>query len=250
MEKVNKIIDYIFKTEIIMGIILLSVISLIACKMPEIMEKDRKGGEISTTSHQVKSKGITIIVDPGHGGIDPGKIGINKVNEKDVNLQIAVRLRDSLVLKGYRVVMTRSSDTGLYENSDINKKRTDMRKRCQLINDEFSKDSRAINISIHQNSYTSENVKGPQVFYYSKSASGGQLAKIIQHTINKNLVIEKPRTEKANDDYYMLVNTDCPSVIVECGFLSNWDEAEKLISESYQNKLTNAIIDAIEVYYG
>lgn len=248
IEKIKDALGGMLKVEMIMSVVLLCVISLIACRMPEIMEENHAGIKKEKTDKGVKKNGITIVIDPGHGGSDPGKIGVNQVPEKEINLQIALKLKEKLESAGYRTVMTRSSDSGLYAESDSNKKRADMNNRCRIINEEYEKDNRVINVSIHQNSYPSESVKGPQVFYYSKSEQGKQFAAILQNVMNEELEIERPRTEKANDNYYMLVHTDCPSVIVECGFLSNWEEAEKLNHEDYQEKVAAAIVKGIELY--
>lgn len=247
-KKVENIKEYMMKAEAVMAVLLLCIVLLIACKMPEIMEKGETQTKEGTQEEKVKANGYTVIIDPGHGGIDPGKIGVNKVLEKEINLSIALKLKERLEEEGYKILMTRMEDTGLYSDSDSNKKRTDMNNRCSLINSEYAKDNTVINVSIHQNSYTSEGVKGPQVFYYSKSESGNMLAKILQDTLNESLQIEKPRVEKANDSYYMLVHTDCPSVIVECGFLSNWEESEKLKNETYQMELVEAILKGIGEY--
>lgn len=245
-EILNKITEYICKMEMIMGILLLCIITLISCKMPEIIEKEENTTE---QKNEIKSNGITVVIDPGHGGVDPGKIGVNDVLEKDINLEIAQKLKEKLISEGYSTVMTRETDRGLYDENDSNKKRTDMRRRCELINTEAAKNKKTINISIHQNSYTSEDVKGPQVFYYSQSKPGIVLAEIVQDTINAELQIERPREEKANDNYYMLVHTDCPSVIVECGFLSNWEEAQLLRDEQYQKQLVDSIAKGVNEYY-
>lgn len=248
IEKLNKMTEHIYRAEMMLGILMLCVVSLIACRMPDIMERDRQE-ETTYKEKTIKNNGITIVVDPGHGGVDPGKIGINNVLEKDLNLTIAQKLRDKLKAEGYRVVMTRETDNGLYDQGDSNKKRTDMNRRCELINSEYKKNDKMINVSIHQNSYTSESAKGPQVFFYSKSDKSTKLANIIQNTINEEMQIEKPRTEKANDNYFMLVHTQCPSVIVECGFLSNWDDAQKLIDDMYQEQMVNSIYNGIEKFY-
>lgn len=249
LNKLEKAKEYVFRAEVIMAIIMLSIISLISCKMPKIMERKEQQTMENRRNEAPKSNGLTVIIDPGHGGVDPGKIGVNKVLEKELNLSIALKLKKGLEEKGYKVIMTRESDMGLYSESDSNKKRVDMNNRCNLINSEFEKDGKVINVSIHQNSYTSEGVKGPQVFYYSKSENGKRLAGILQKTVNSSLQVEKPRTEKANDNYYMLVHTNCPSVIVECGFLSNWEEAEQLMNDVYQQKIVDAILIGIEEYY-
>ena len=177
-----------------------------------------------------------IVIDPGHGGIDPGKVGEDNIIEKDINLQVALTLQKSLEEKGVTVVLTRTKDVGLYSENDINKKSTDMKARCEII----AEASPDVVISIHQNSYTDGSVCGAQVFYYTNSEKG----KLLGEDIQKQLVaIEgmNPRTAKTNSEYYMLINTPSPTVIVECGFLSNEKEAKLLCSEEYQQKIADAI---------
>lgn len=246
---INKIQDNARKMEILMGIILLLVVTLISCKMPAIMDSEQNEDKRIDENNKPAMNGRLIIVDPGHGGVDPGKIGINGDKEKEINLQISLILREELVSRGYEVLMTRETDEGLYESTDTNKKRIDMRNRCELINGAFEKKSDVINVSIHQNSFPSEGVYGPQVFYYSKSDKSMQLAKIFQRHMNEKLAIAKPRVEKSDDNYYMLVHTDCPSVIVECGFLSNYNESKLLSTNEYQSRMAKSICDGIDEYY-
>ncbi|MGN0383776.1 MAG: N-acetylmuramoyl-L-alanine amidase [Eubacterium sp.] len=187
----------------------------------------------------------TVIIDAGHGGNDPGKIGVSGEVEKEINLQIAQKLKNVMEEKGFCVVMTRESDAGLYESTDSNKKRSDMAKRCEIINSQFESDDNTICISIHQNSYTSQSIHGAQVFYYSKSESGKLMAELIQQSLIENVDPTNTRIAKANSDYYILTHTDCPSVIVECGFLSNYTEAGKLSDEDYQQQLAEAILQGV-----
>ena len=112
-----------------------------------------------------------------------------------------------------------------------------MKRRIEIID----KASPEITVSIHQNSYHEEYVKGAQVFYYEKSEEGRRLAQILQKGFDRVLGEENTRQAKANDQYYLLLHTSCPVVIVECGFLSNWEEAAKLSDEGYQEKLAWAI---------
>lgn len=196
-------------------------------------------------SSTTPSNGKTVVIDPGHGGVDPGKVGINGTYEKDVNLAIAFKLKEWLAQRGYKVIMTRSDDNGLYSESDTNKKSSDMKKRCKIVG-EANAD---IVVSIHQNSFSSENVHGAQVFYYKHSENGHKLAKNIQKSIADNLDKGNERLEKDNSTYYMLLHTPCPTVIVECGFLSNADEAGRLSDDTYQGQLANAIGVGIEEYF-
>ena len=202
-------------------------------------------GAVFVQSEQAKSAPVCIVVDAGHGGDDPGKIGINDALEKDINLQIALKLQKILEQNNIKVVMTRNTDAGLYSEGATNKKAEDMQKRCKII-----EDSNALfTVSIHQNSYTEEYVSGPQVFYYTTSAEGKEIAGCIQNVMNKELQIERPREIKANDTYYILKRSEAPAVIVECGFLSNEREAALLITDTYQQKAAESICDGIQKYF-
>lgn len=187
-------------------------------------------------SHNAKEN-ITVIIDAGHGGKDPGKVGINNALEKDINLNIALKLKKMLELNDINVIMIREDDRGLYSNSDSNKKAADMRKRVEIINNSGA----LIAISIHQNSYTSESIKGAQVFYFRNSTESKTYAEIMQEQLKTTLQDGNKRVAKANDNYYMLKKTQIPIVIVECGFLSNSQEAALLIDETYQEKLAWSI---------
>ena len=120
-----------------------------------------------------------------------------------------------------------------------------MKKRCQIIEDAKAD----IVISIHQNSFSQESVRGAQVFYYKYSQRGQVLADKIQKAIRQFADEENKRTIKDNSTYYMLVHTPCPTVIVECGFLSNRSEAEMLCTDEYQDKIANAIYEGIGEYF-
>lgn len=180
---------------------------------------------------------ITIVIDPGHGGRDPGKVGVNGALEKDINLTIALRLKDLLEQNDINIIMTRTEDEGLYSESDSNKKRTDLNNRINIINSSNA----VFSISIHQNSFSQENVKGAQVFYHALSEQGMNLAMTLQEQLKETIKDGNHRKAKSNTSYYMLKHTTCPLVIVECGYLSNYTEAELLINEEYQEKLAWAI---------
>lgn len=179
----------------------------------------------------------TIVIDAGHGGFDPGKIGINNSLEKNINLSIAIMVKELLELNDIKVVMTREDDNGLYSSSDRNKKNADLKKRVEII-DEINP---SLVVSIHQNSYSDSKIKGAQVFYHKKSNEGKTLAETLQTQLVDSLDKTNHRIAKSNESYYMLKKTECPLVIVECGFLSNPTEAELLISEEYQQKVAWAI---------
>ena len=213
------------KIELVMAIIILLSVALLT----------RREAVVFTGADAKAINQNCIVIDAGHGGDDPGKIGINKALEKDINLSIAQKLKVLLESQGYE---------GLYQPGSRNMKVEDMHKRCNIITEAMP----VFTVSIHQNSYPEEYVNGAQVFYYKQSPEGEALAKKIQSSMTARLDPGKQRVEKANDSYYMLKKTPTPTVIVECGFLSNWEEAEKLCTEEYQNKVAWAIHMGIMQY--
>lgn len=195
-------------------------------------------------SEKVKEEMPCIVVDAGHGGFDSGKVGVNGELEKDINLQIALKLKTVLEQENFRVVLTRDSDQGLYEEKAKNKKVQDLQNRCNMINESQP----ILAVSIHQNSYTSPEISGAQVFYYSDSLEGKKLAEILQQSLIEQMDPQNHRAAKENNTYYLLKNTKPPIVIVECGFLSNPVEASKLTNEGYQLKLAETIKNGILKY--
>ena len=158
-----------------------------------------------------------------------------------MNLRIAFELRKCLREQGFDVVLTRESDEGLYEENSSNKKATDMKRRCKIINET----NPVVTVSIHQNSFTDSEVRGAQVFYYTHSDAGKNLAECIQSELAKIPDAHNDRPIKANDKYYMLINTSCPTVIVECGFLSNREEADMLSGGEYQRQIAMSVMTGI-----
>lgn len=199
--------------------------------------------EAAAVSVELNQKKV-IVVDCGHGGMDPGMIGIDGVKEKDFNLAIGLKVKAALEEKDFQVVMTREADEGLYEADARNKKAQDMQKRILLIQEVKP----VLTVSIHQNSYEDPGVKGPQVFYYRDSAQGEALAKLLQAKLNEYLKVERPREAKGNTTYYLLKRSPGILNIVECGFLTNPDEAGKLSQEEYQKKVAEAVADGVTEY--
>lgn len=191
-----------------------------------------------------EDKNVTIVIDPGHGGRDPGKVGVNNCLEKDINLSISILLKEMLEQEGIKVIMTRQEDVGLYSESDSNKKRADLNNRVSIINSSGAQ----LAVSIHQNSFGEGYVKGAQVFYYAKSEEGRKLAEMLQEQIKKTIGDGNHRKAKANDNYFMVTKTNCPLVIVECGYLSNPVEAELLLKKDYQAKMASGICQALLDY--
>lgn len=201
-------------------------------------------GAVYVSSVQVeKEKEICIVIDAGHGGADPGKVGVNDQLEKDINLKIAQKLKQFLQSEGIKVVMTREGEEGLYDEGASNKKVQDMKRRLEVIE---SADPVLV-VSIHQNSYHEEYVKGAQVFYYTTSEKSRLLAETLQEQL-RLFDPENKREAKGNDSYFLLKKTAKPIVIVECGFLSNREEAENLTSSAYQEKMAWNIYMGIMKY--
>ena len=184
-----------------------------------------------------------VVIDSGHGGKDPGKIGLNGEKEKDINLAIARKLASLLEQADVKAVMTRTGDAGLYDEDASRKKVQDMKRRIELM-EETAPD---LVVSIHQNSYPDPSVKGAQVFYYTGSSEGRALAERIQNRLYR-LDPSNRRAVKENNSYYLLKKTTCPIVIVECGFLSNPKEAEALSDAVYQEKAAWQICMGIPQY--
>ena len=177
---------------------------------------------------------IVIVVDPGHGGEDPGKVGINDVLEKDLNLQIAKKVAKLLEEVDIKVVMTRKND----KVPDAKKK--DLEQRIELINDT----NPTLALCIHQNSYPDEKIYGAQVFYHTTTEEAEDAASIVQEEL-REIDPNNKRQIKENDTYYMLKFSKVPTIIVECGFLTNPEEAAKLTQEEYQDELAYAICNGI-----
>ena len=218
---------------------------MIAILMGVVIGSQRLGEylyEQTDVENEIETAGDTaemvVVVDSGHGGSDPGKVGINGAIEKDVNLKIAIKLKSLLEERGIKVIMTREDENGLADS-----KVEDLKKRVSIINQEKP----LLAVSIHQNSYQGESIHGAQVFYFTHSQEGEKAAKIIQEALLE-ADSENTRSAKANDTYYMLKKTEVPVVIVECGFLSNQKEADLLVTEEYQQKVAEAVVNGIIKY--
>lgn len=192
-------------------------------------------------NHAKMRKEITVVIDAGHGGDDPGKVSKDGVKEKDINLQIAKRLKAELQARGVRVILTRDEDTCLALPGARNKKSSDLQKRMELI----TTSQADYMISIHQNSYPSSAVSGPQVFYNGEMEDSKALAEAIQEDLIENLKPSKKRSAKEGNDYYILKKCNCTGVIIECGFLSSPEECEKLQNEQYQQLLARTVAVSI-----
>ncbi len=186
-----------------------------------------------------------IVIDAGHGGIDAGVLGVNtSVKESDINLAIALQLKGYFSNAGFTAVLTRKNNGGLYGFSTKGFKMRDMKKRKEII--ENSKADMVI--SVHQNKCPLPSRRGATVFFDKDSECGKQLATDIQNSLNAMSECVS-KNQALVGDYYMLKCTKNPSVIVECGFLSNAEDEKLLISEEYQKSIAYAIFKGAVSYY-
>ena len=228
------------KIELIMAVCLVIAAFFLGSQSAILVQNshiDTKGTPGTNSAHNTELTGdtgqtsspsghLSIVIDAGHGGIDPGKVGINDALEKDINLALALKLRDKFKHDSIRIILTRDSDTGLYSEGSTNKKAEDMQNRCKIITDAAP----IFTVSLHQNSYPSPEVCGAQVFYFGQSQDGKKLADTIQDSLITNVDPDNHRVAKANESYYLLKKTPTPTVIVECGFLSHPTESDLLLT--------------------
>lgn len=214
----------------------------VICTLAAVLYFYATGERKWQTLNQTKpgSKAV-IVIDPGHGGFDPGKVGSANSLEKDINLAISRLVKTEMESVGYTVYMTREKDEALSGSDESSKKIKDMKNRVAFIEEKKP----VLTISIHQNSF-SETTRGAQVFYHTHSESGKKLAHELQNSIREVVGDDNRRTEKANDSYYMLRKVSMPLVIVECGFLSNPEEEALLNSVVYQKKIAHGICCGVE----
>ena len=188
-----------------------------------------------------------ILIDPGHGGIDGGAQSKTGSIEKDINLQIALKLRDKLEESGYKVYMTRDEDEGLYQKGNtVREKKKDLNRRVEM-----KKETECdIFVSIHQNMFPQSKCYGAQVWYASNDNSYN-LATIVQDSIKESVKDNNKRVAKPAAEAYLILRDkyEGASILVECGFLSNPDEEVKLKSDEHQNLIVEGISGGIDKYF-
>lgn len=186
-----------------------------------------------------------IIIDAGHGGTDSGCLSVDGAEEKDINLNILLKLREMLRATGFEVKVTREDDRSIHDAGVTglgNQKKSDMANRLAIINSEEN----ALFVSIHQNQFTDPKYYGAQMFYPAESEESERLALMMQKSFVSLLQPENTREIKpVGTEIYLLHNAKCPAVMAECGFLSNPEEAAKLESEDYQSKVAFTIYKSL-----
>lgn len=198
-----------------------------------------------TNSDDILSASPLIIIDAGHGGVDPGAIA-GEIYEKNINLSIALKLKDYCNKFGFETKMLRTEDISLHDEDAKTihqKKVSDLKNRVKIANSEEN----AIYISIHQNTFGESKYFGAQVFYGINEKSKN-LAGFIQTTIKENLQENNNRKIKNGKNLYILKNIEIPAVMVECGFMSNKEDLKNLTDEIYQNNFSEVLFNGILKY--
>lgn len=215
------------------GFLLIAVCINISYKIDDVMVK-------TVGINNVKTK-KTVIIDPGHGGIDVGTVGIDGSLEKNINLSISLDLYDYLMVSGINTVLTRDGDFEVYKAGEKRTK-SDLYNRMDFINSVPD----SILISIHQNHFENEAEWGTQVWFSPNDEISPTLADKILQSVKKNIQPENIRENKVSDNsYYILYKAQKPSVMVECGFVSNKNENNKLQDKEYQKDMAYSILAGI-----
>ena len=204
-----------------------------------------KNGEVISVDAPVADSAPIIVLDAGHGGIDSGCVSVNGAEEKDMNLDIMLKLRDMLEISGYEVIVTRDTDKSIHDTGvqGLGKqKQSDMENRLAIINGQDN----ALFLSIHQNQFTDPKYSGAQMFYPLENADSERLAAIMQKSFVEFLQPDNKReTKPVTDEIYLLKNSNCPRVMAECGFLSNPEEAALLETDEYRSKVAFVLYTGI-----
>lgn len=190
----------------------------------------------------------TVIIDAGHGGPDGGTSADDGTLEKDLNLQIAIKLNESLNSMGIKTVMIRTEDISVHDasaNTIRQKKVSDLKNRLKIINET----NNSIFVSIHQNHFSDSRYSGTQVFYSKNNPQSSVLADCIRQSVISDLQKDNTReTKPSGTDIYLLYHAESPAVMVECGFLSNINESKNLKNENYQKELAFVLALGISDY--
>lgn len=188
-----------------------------------------------------------IIIDAGHGGEDGGAVADDGTLEKDLNLDIALKLNNILSVMGYKTYLIRTTDTAIHTSGDTIRQRkiSDIKNRFAIMN----KYDNCLYISIHQNKFNDKSVHGAQTFYSPNNNESKVLADFVQKSISSQLQTENKRLiKKSGTDIYILYNATKPTIMVECGFVSNDNELKMLKDSVYQNKMAISIAFGIINY--
>lgn len=220
------------------GLVILIAALIISCVDPIV------NSILADVKPAVKTEFVkkTIIIDPGHGGADPGALGVNGSLEKELNLELALTLRDLFVMCGFDVIMTRDDDRMLTTGDGGSKKAQDLSARLSVARDHPD----ALFVSIHMNKFPDASVHGTQVYYSKNHSSSRQLAEEIRKYVAASVQpSNKRQIKEATSAIFILDRIENPSVLVECGFVSNSMEEALLRDREYRTALATAICGAV-----
>lgn len=205
-------------------------------------------GAVINKAYTDKRNQISVVVDAGHGSPDGGAVGVSNTQEKDINLAIAKKLCEVLEGKGIKVIMTRDSDSGIWDSSAQTireKKVSDMNNRLKIM-----KESKAdLFLSIHMNSFSNSSAKGLRVFYDKNHPEGEEIAKNIQESICEITGAQGQAVKTADTKLFLMKNPPMPAILIECGFISNANEEKRLKNDEYQSEIAWAIAESVEKSY-
>lgn len=233
------------KRKIIIGAVFTSCIAAVIAGGSVIQ---KKSDSIPVSGSPFQEETPVIILDAGHGGFDGGCVSVDGVPEKGINLSILQRLRDLLLISGYQVEVTRDTDISIHDKGIEGmaaQKSSDMDNRLEL----FNKYDNAICISIHQNQFTDPVYSGAQMFYSATNSNSEVLAQTLQKSFSENLQPDNKREIKlCGKELFLCYFSNNPTVMAECGFLSNPEEAALLNTEEYQEKVALTLFNGICEY--
>ena len=187
----------------------------------------------------------TVIIDAGHGGVDGGAVSCTGIYESAINLEIALRLNDLMHLLGIQTVMIRDTDRSVYTSGETiaSKKISDIKERVRIVNSTAN----ALLLSIHQNKFSESRYWGTQVFY-NKQPGSKDMAVLLQNAFRENINSKNKRQIKESAGVYLMEYSNCQSVLIECGFLSNPKEEQMLRNDAYQRKICCVIASTVCQY--
>ena len=221
----------------------------LACFIVAAVAISFRNGAVPVISDSVEQGKKTIVIDSGHGGADGGCVGVNGCVEKDINLAIATDLQKLLELSGFNVVMTRTEDVSIHDEGVEGlraQKVSDMENRLKIVQSHPD----ALFISIHQNQYTEPQYFGAQMFYTTNNPSNFRLAQTMQQCFRELQPNNDREIKLIDNGLYLFKNTKQPALLIECGFLSNAEDAANLSDSEYQKKVAFTVYKGITSFYG
>lgn len=226
------------------------IVAFIACAGAIWYAASKISGAVSISVPPSDNGAPVIVLDAGHGGMDGGCSTADGITEKGINLNITLTVKDMCGLFGYETEATRQTDTSIHDKGITgtrNQKVSDMKNRLDL----FNKYPDSVCVSIHQNTFSDPRYSGAQMFYSGSNPANEKLASIMQSRFVSYLQPENTReTKLCGPELYLCHYCDNPTVMIECGFLSNPDEAGRLINEAYQKQVAFTIFSGLNEFVG